>query len=182
MSEKKYSEMNATEKTAYMGFKHFSDRELKDRQAKAVERRVAGFRKFMGDLVALPHLELGKHMDEKALGTVFQKPINDFYDYATKSGLTPSDLEATVDNIIQCAFMIKRAVNNATSEQMSLTYALTGENNMADLPLKDIANLTEVAKDVFKHAEKNASNEYASEPSLSSAVDEVTDVTTDDTK
>lgn len=173
---KAYSAMNATEKTKYIGFKIFSERELNDRQKKAVTRRVSGFRKFMGDIVALPHLELGKHMDENALGKVFQEPINNFYDYATKSGLSPNDLEAIMDDIIQCAFMFKRTMNEASTEQMRFTYAFTGENQLGDVSLKDLATFTAAAKENFKRDELEDASEYANEPSLSQTEETVADV------
>ena len=82
--KKDFKGMNAAQKTEHLGFKIFSHKELQARQAKAVARRTDGVKKFLGDIISQPELELGKHMDEKALSKVFQEPINNFYDYAVE--------------------------------------------------------------------------------------------------
>lgn len=160
--------MNASEKTAFIGFKIFSERELKERQAKAVTRRVAGFKKFMGDLLATPNLELGKHMDEKALEAVFRDNVNNFYDYALNEGLTSADLEGIMDDIIQVAFMFKRTMNEASTEVTRLNYALTGENQLTDVPLKDVIKTAQL----LKETRPAKPSEYDDEPSLGQSVDE----------
>ena len=169
---KNYSSMNASQKTAYLGFKIFSERELNDRQKKAVARRTAGARKFLEDVLANPDLELGKHMDDNALGRVFQEPINGFYDYAVKEGLSMGDLDAIMDDIIQIAYMFKRTSNEASSEVMRLAYALTGENQMSDVPLKDVKNLTTLMRETRPVP---VDPEYADEPSLSQTEEIVED-------
>lgn len=169
-SEKKdFKGMNAAQKTEHLGFKIFSHKELQARQDKAVSRRTLGVKKFLGDIIGQEELELGKHMDEKALSKVFQDPINNFYDYAVSNDLTASDMEAIVDDIIQIAYMFKRTMNEANSEAMRLVYALTGENSVADVPLKEVMKITQVMKETRPQV---VAEEFANEPSLADTVDE----------
>lgn len=168
MSQIPYEAMNASEKTKYIGFKIFSDRELKDRQKAAVARRTEGFKVFMQSVLAQPELELGKHLDEKGLEKSFREPVNNFYQYAVDNGLSRADLEGIMDDIIQCAFMFKRTMNEADTDIMRLSFAFTGENATADVPLKKVMQLTEV----MKEANPLKPTEYDGEPSLGQSVDE----------
>jgi len=170
---KPYSAMNAKEKTEYLGFKMFSDRELKDRQKAAVSRRTEGVKKFVGDVLSSPQLELGKHMDEAGLEPIFKDAVNNFYTYAVQNNLSIGDLDAIFDDIVQIAYMFARVKNEASSEVMRLSYALTGENALVDVPLNSILKITETVKSV---APRNTTTEYDNEPSLSQTEDTVVDV------
>lgn len=170
---KPFAKMNAREKTAHLGFKIFSDRELKDRQAKAVTRRVEGLKKFLQDLIVQPHFTIGKHLSEKEMEAVFSDPVNAFYDHAIEAGLTANDLESIKESIIHIAFMFSRTSNESSAEARRLVYSVTGENDIAELPLKDVIRMATV----FKEGKPEVADQYDEEPSLSdSMIEEVTDV------
>jgi hypothetical protein len=175
MSESKipYDAMNASEKTKYIGFKIFSDRELKDRQKKAIARRTAATKKFLEMVLSNPELELGSHLDGQKLEAMYKDAINNFFDQGVHEGLTTNDLEGVMNNIISIAYMFKRTMNEAATEAMRLNYALTGENAIADVPLKEIMQITKVAAEM----RPPAPSEYDDEPSLGQTADEpVSDV------
>lgn len=174
MSESKipYEAMNASEKTRYIGFKIYSDRELKDRQKKAIVRRTAATKKFLEKVLSNPELELGSHLDGNKLEAMYKDAINSFYDEGVHDGLTTNDLEGVMNNIISIAYMFKRTMNEAATEAMRLTYALTGENAVADVPLKEVLQITKIASEM----RPPVPSEYDNEPSLSQTPDEpVTD-------
>lgn len=163
-----YEAMNASEKTKYIGFKIFSDRELKDRQKKAIARRTAATKKFLEKVLANPDLELGSHLDGNKLEAMYKDAINTFFDEGVQEGLTTNDLEGVMNNIISIAYMFKRTMNEAATEAMRLNYALTGENHVADVPLKEVMAITKLASEM----RPKAPTEYDDEPSLGQTADE----------
>jgi hypothetical protein len=169
MTDKPYSAMNAREKTEYIGFKCYSERELKDRTTKATARRTEAVKRFLTALVTNPAFIIGKGVTEKELEPAFKEAINYSYDEGVKLGLTTNDLEAVEEGIIQIAYMFRRTRNEANTEIMRLGYALTGENNLGDVPLKDVIALSKVAKDL----RPKVASEYDEEPSLSQSTGEV---------
>lgn len=157
-----YEAMNASEKTKYIGFKIFSDRELKDRQKVAVARRQTAVVVFLTSLIGNPDFAVGKHLTDEQLDKSFREPINNFYQYAIDNSLSRADLEAIMDDIIQIAYMFKRTHNEADTDLMRLSFALTGENNLADVTMKEVMQLTEVMKEL----KPLKPTEYDAEPSL----------------
>lgn len=164
-TKKPYSAMNASEKTKHLGFKHFSDKELNQRQKDAEARRIVLFRKILGDFLALPTLRLGKHVTEEQFKEVYQDTINNFYQWAIDEGYTGNDLKATVDNIIMISAFVNRAVNQINVEETCFNYAFTGENNLSDLPLKKLIAMSAMGMET-----------RPDEPVIEDEVEEVKDV------
>ena len=144
-SKKSYNSMNASEKTAYLGVKIFSDREIAARQRDAMARRVPAGKKLLEAIIANPNFTFGKHLSEQQLEPAFKDAINEWYDWALKeAGLTPADLTSVIDGIIQIAYMLKRTENEANLEVQRFNFAVTGENELGNVPLRDMAKIAQL--------------------------------------
>ncbi len=171
--------MNASEKTKFIGFKVFSDREAKDREKKAVARRSDATKQFLTDLLANPNVAFGAKMSEQELEVVYKDVLNNFYDNAVKGGISTKDLEEVMNNIIAIAYMFKRVLLEPQTESMRLTYALTGENSIADVPIREVIAITKIAAEM-RPVEPT---EYDNEPSQGDTVDQgIKDVVTEEAK
>lgn len=141
---KEYQKMNASEKTKYLGFKHFSDSELKAREKASEVRRVALFQQILEVFVAVPNKRVGRNVSEQELQAIYADPINNFYQWAVDNGYTGKDLKATVDNVIMISALLNRAFNQSVIEETCFHYAFTGENDLGDVPIKDLMNLAKM--------------------------------------
>lgn len=163
-----YEAMNATEKTKFIGFKIFSDREMKDRTKKADKRRSDATKKFLTDLLANPNVAFGAKMSEAEIEVVYKDVINNFYDQGVKDGLSTKDFEEVMNNLIAIAYVFKRVLNEPQTESMRLTFALTGENSIGDVPVREILAITKIASEM-RPVEPS---EYDNEPSQGQMTDE----------
>ena len=163
-----YEAMNAKEKTAYIGFKVFSDREIKDRTKAAEKRRHELTAKFLTMLLANPDAKFCKELKDSEHEAMYKNVLNTFYDEAVKEGYTTKDLEEVMNIIISLAYEYKRVLLEPQTESMRLTFALTGENSIGDVPLREVIAITKIAKDI-KPVE---ASEYDNEPSQGQMTDE----------
>ncbi len=179
MSTIPYEAMNASEKTKYIGFKVFSDREMKDRTKKADARRSDATKKFLTDLLANPNVAFGSKMSEQEIEVVYKDVLNNFYDQAVKDGITTKDLEEVMNNLIAIAYVFKRVLLEPQTESMRLTFALTGENSIGDVPIREVIAISKVAAEM----RPIQPSEYDGEPSQGQMADEgIKDVVTEEAK
>lgn len=171
--------MNASEKTKFIGFKVFSDREMKDRTKKADKRRSDATKQFLTDLLANPNVAFGSKMSESEIEVVYKDVLNNFYDNAVKGGISTKDLEEVMNNIIAIAYVFKRVLLEPQTESMRLTFALTGENSIGDVPIKEVIAISKIAAEM----RPIEPSEYDGEPSQGQVADEgIKDVIAEEAK
>jgi hypothetical protein len=141
---KEYQNMNASEKTKFMGFKHYSEKELNQLQLDNEKRRVSLFRHLLEELLAIKNLRLGKHLSDVELSDTFSKMINDFYYWTVDNGYTGEDLKSVVDNLVWIQQLVERSHRQVGIEETKFNYAITGENDLGNLPIKQLMALAEL--------------------------------------
>lgn len=147
--EKTFDQMNATEKTAFLGFRSYSQKEQKQRERDAIRRGSELTIKFMTDLLAVPDLVVSKYSNEETKEKNYKEVITGLYNFAFNNGYSLSDLESVEHNLMDLAIFSQRLTNYANGEYFKLAYSITGENKFEYASLKKLANITEVARDVF---------------------------------
>lgn len=145
--------MNAREKTEYLGFRSYSERENKERE-KMFTRKMSELTVFfLQSLLNQEELMIARDLTDIQKEKYYSKAINETYDYALKNDYSLYDLEAVARTLQDLGTMAERMSNFASGEFFKLTYALTGENKFEMVSLKKIADITASAKAVFKHEE-----------------------------
>lgn len=145
IDQKSYNNMNASEKTRALGFKHYSERELNERAKASEARGTELFKELFKRILAIPELRLSKHLSEKDQETIFASPINDFYQFVTENGYTANDLKNLTENIIAFAYVVKRMENQHNVEATRFNYGFTGENDLGDVAISRLIKLSEAA-------------------------------------
>jgi hypothetical protein len=148
-SQKTFDQMNAREKTEFLGFRSYSEREQKIREKMFTQRGSDLTIHFLKTLLAQEELMIARDLSEQQREKYYVEIINNMYDYAVNNDYTMYDLESVARNLQDLGTQAERMLNFAVGEPWKLSYALTGENKLEYVPLKKIMDLTKVAKDVF---------------------------------
>ena len=149
MAEKTFDQMNATEKTAFLGFRSYSQKEQKIREKETIKRGSELTVVFLQELLKKEDVVISKYLTEEQREANYKTAINTVYDYAFNNGYSLSDLESVEKNLVDLAIFTQRLSNYASGEYFKLAYAITGENKFEYASLKKIADITAVAKDTF---------------------------------
>lgn len=147
--KKTFDQMNAREKTEFLGFRSYSAREQKERERAFTERGSNLTVFFLKALLSQEDVMVSRDLNEQQKEKFYTKAVNETFDYALNNGYTMYDLESVSRNIQDLGTITERMANFASGEFFKLAYSLTGENKFEYVPLKKIIDLTKVAKDVF---------------------------------
>lgn len=147
--EKTFDQMNATERTKFLGFRSYSEKEKKQREREFKKRGSDLTIKFLQTLMAQENLVISRDMSPQEKEAMYKKTVTDTYDYAFENGYSTYDLESVARNLQDLAVISERMANYANGEHVKLAYALTGENKFEYVPVKTMTNLTQTALDVF---------------------------------
>ena len=110
MSEKKFDQMNATEKTAFLGFRSYSQKEQKQRERDAIRRGSELTIKFMTDLLAVPDLVVSKYSNEDTKEKNYKEVINILYNFAFNNGYRDHGYSSII--CISCRYCPFRDTND----------------------------------------------------------------------
>lgn len=141
--------MNAREKTEFLGFRSYSEREQREREKIFTQKASELTIYFLKTLLAQEELMISRDLTEKQKEQYYTKAVNETFDYALNNGFTMYDLESVSRGIQDLGAVTERMANFASGEFFKLAYSLTGENKFEYVPLKRIMDITKVAKDVF---------------------------------
>ena len=150
---KPFDQMNATEKTKVLGFRSYSERELKLREKKFAKDGSDLTVFFLRKLLSNPDVAVDRTMNDVDKQKMYQDAINDTYNYAFENGYSLTNVEAVARNIQDLGAIAERMANFANGEYLKLSYALTGENKFEMAPLSKIESLRKVASEVFPKEE-----------------------------
>lgn len=148
--EKPFDQMNAGEKTKFLGFRSYSQRETKEREKMFKQRCSELTIHFLKTLLEQPDLMVSKDLGEQDKDKFYSVAVNKTYDYALQNEYSLYDLESVARTLQDLAVYAERMANYANGEYYKLSYALTGENKFEYAPMKKIADITKVANDVFE--------------------------------
>lgn len=147
--EKTFDQMNAKEKTKFLGFRSYSQRETKERE-KLFKQKCSDLTiYFLKTLLEQPELVISKDLSEQDKEKFYAAAVNKTYDYALQNDYSLYDLESVVRTIQDLSVFAERMANFANGEYYKLSYSLTGENKFEYASMKKIADITKVANDVF---------------------------------
>jgi len=147
--QKPFDQMNAREKTEFLGFRSYSEREQKEREKMFTQRGSELTVLFLKKLLEQEDIMISRDLTEQQTEKYYVATINNLYDYAVNNGYTMYDLESVARNLQDLGTHAEHMLNFAVGEPWKLSYALTGENKLEYVPLKRIMDITKVAKDVF---------------------------------
>lgn len=147
--KKEFSQMNAREKTEFLGFRSYSEREQKEREKAFTSRASELTVFFLKTLLAQEELMISRDLSDQQKEKYYTKAVNDTYEYALNNNFSMYDLESVSRSIQDLGAVTERMANFASGEFFKLSYSLTGENKFEYVPLKKIMDITKVAKDVF---------------------------------
>ena len=147
--KKTFDQMNAREKTEFLGFRSYSPREQKEREKNFTSRGSELTVLFLKTLLDQEDLMISRDLTDQQKEKYYTEAINKTFDYALNNGYSMYDLESVVRNIQDLGTVTERMSNFASGEFFKLAYSLTGENKFEYVPLKKIIDLTKVAKEVF---------------------------------
>jgi hypothetical protein len=146
---KPFDQMNAREKTEFLGFRSYSPREQKEREKNFINKGSELTVLFLKTLLEQPELLISRDLTDQQKEKYYIEAVNNTFDYALNNGFSMYDLESVSRSIQDLGAVTERMANFASGEFFKLAYSLTGENKFEYVPLKKIMDLTRVAKDVF---------------------------------
>lgn len=141
--------MNAREKTEFLGFRSYSEREQREREKNFTTRASELTVFFLKTLLAQEEVMISRDLTDQQKEKYYTKAVNDTYDYALNNNFTMYDLESVSRSIQDLGATAERMANFASGEFFKLAYSLTGENKFEYVPLKKIMDITKVSKEVF---------------------------------
>ena len=152
-TQKTFDQMNATEKTKFLGFRSYSQKETKERE-KAFKKRSSDLTiYFLKELLDQEDLMISRDLSDQDKEKFYAKAVNKTYDYALQNDYCLYDLESVVKSIQDLAVFSERMANFANGEYYKLSYALTGENKFEYASMRKLMDITKVAMEVFPKAE-----------------------------
>lgn len=151
--EKTFDQMNATERTKFLGFRSYSEKEKKLRQKEFIKKGSELTVMFLKAILAKENVVISRDMSDQEKDAMYKDVINETYDFAFNNGYTTYDLESVTRNLQDLAVMTERMANFANGEHAKLSFALTGENKFEFAPMKTMANITKTALEVFPREE-----------------------------
>lgn len=168
--EKTFDQMNATEKTKHLGFRSYSQREIKERERAFKERASDLTIFFLKALLDQEGVMIANTLSDQEKEKFYTVAVNKTYDYALSKGYSLYNLESVVKTLQDLAVYSERMANYAQGEYFKLSYALTGENKFEYVSMQKLEDIRKVASEVFPKGEILEDEE----PVDSEAKDEVT--------
>lgn len=154
VTQESYEKMNPAEKTEFLGYKIFTPEEIAARDLAVKERCTAGFRFILESIVANSNLSVGSKASAEELEASYKDITNSFYQYVLDNGLTSNDAKEITTMVQQIALIvISRTLNELAVDMMRFNYGVVGENELFDVPVKDLGKIAQAATDAKKAAE-----------------------------
>lgn len=149
VTQESFTKMSPAEKTEFLGYKIYTPEELEAREKDKNLRAVNAFRFILESIIALKDLKIGAKATEQDLADTYQNVTNNFYAYAVDNGLSASDVKE-VGTLIQqiTSIVVARTVNEIAVDMMRFNFAMSGENEVFEIPVKRLVAIAEGARQV----------------------------------
>jgi len=148
-TQKPFDQMNATEKTKFLGFRSYSQRETKERERMFKEKASELTVFFLKTLLEKEDVKISRDLSDEEKQKNYSDAVNKTYEYALQGNFSLYDLEGVARTIQDLSVFAERMANYAQGEYYKLSYALTGENKFEYVSMKKLMDITKVASDVF---------------------------------
>lgn len=148
VTQESYDKMSPAEKTQFLGYKIFTPEEIADRSAAQIERCTKAFKFILKSISDNENLKVGTKVTDEDLAVSYKDVVNNFYQYGLENNLTGNDFKELSNMISQIAtIVITRTLTQSTVEMMRSNFALLGENELYDVPIKKLSDMATAANE-----------------------------------